>query len=181
MKTAIKYTIFSLLAAISLASCNSGETLQTYFVDRQETIDFMSADIPTSIVIMDETTLTKEQKAAYKSVQRLNFLGYKTTESNLATYTTELAKVQTILSDVKYTELMEFNDSGNKIVIKYLGDDDSAEEIIVFASSKETGFGIVRVLGDSMRPEEMATLVSAIQNTNFEDSSQLKGIIDFFK
>ncbi|OBX22276.1 MULTISPECIES: DUF4252 domain-containing protein [Bizionia] len=181
MKKSIKYTLFSLLVAMSLISCNSGESLQTYFVDNQEKADFVTADIPTSIVELDEATLTDEQKEAYKSVQRLNFLGFKASETNMATYNTELAKVKAILSDVKYTELMEFRDSGMTFVISYLGDDDSAEEVIVFGSSKEMGFGVVRILGDNMRPEQIGTLASAVQNTNFEDSDQLKDIVNFFK
>ncbi len=180
MKQSIKYTVFSLLAFISLVSCNNGESLQTYFVDHQETADFISADIPTSVVSLDETTITDDQKAAYNSVQRLNFLGYKMNDTNMATYTTELAKVKSILNNVKYNELLEFSDSGNKFVVKYLGDDESAEEVIVFASSKEMGFGIVRILGNNMRPEQMATLASAVQNAEF-DQSQLQGITDFFK
>lgn len=180
MKQSIKYTLFSLLAVMMLVSCNNGESLQTYFVDNQETPDFISVDLPTSVVNLDESTLTAEQKEAYKSVKRLNFLGYKVKEQDLDLYNAELAKVKNILSNEKYIDLIEFRDSGTRVVVKYLGDDDSAEEVIVFASSAEMGFGIVRVLGDNMRPEQMATLVDAVQNADF-DESQLNGITDFFK
>ncbi len=180
MRSSIKNTLFSLLALIVLVSCNNGESLQTYFVDNQESADFLSADLPTSIVKIDEMSLSKEQKEAYKSVKRLNFLGYKATESNKENYSAELSKVKSILKDKKYNDLIEFNDKAAKIIVKYIGDDDSADEFIVFASSKETGFGIVRILGDDMRPEKMATLVDAMQNADF-DESQLNGITDFFK
>jgi hypothetical protein len=180
MRSSIKNILFSLLALIMLVSCNNGESLQTYFVDNQESADFLSADLPTSIVKIDEMSLSEEQKEAYKSVKRLNFLGYKATESNKETYSAELSKVKSILKDKKYNDLIEFNDKAAKIIVKYIGDDDSADEFIVFASSKETGFGIVRILGDDMRPEKMATLVDAMQNADF-DESQLNGITDFFK
>jgi len=180
MKSSIKNILFSLLALIVLVSCNNGESLQTYFVDNQESADFLSADLPTSIVKIDEMSLSEEQKEAYKSVKRLNFLGYKATESNKENYSAELSKVKSILKDKKYNDLIEFNDKAAKIIVKYIGDDDSADEFIVFASSKETGFGIVRILGDDMRPEKMATLVDAMQNADF-DESQLNGITDFFK
>lgn len=180
MRSSIKNILFSLLALIMLVSCNNGESLQTYFVDNQETADFLSADLPTSIVKIDEMSLSEEQKEAYKSVKRLNFLGYKATESNKENYSAELSKVKSILKDKKYNDLIEFNDKAAKIIVKYIGDDDSADEFIVFASSKETGFGIVRILGDDMRPEKMATLVDAMQNADF-DESQLNGITDFFK
>lgn len=75
---------------------------------------------------------------------------------------------------------MEFNDRKAKIVVKYLGDDDYADEFVVLASSKDFGFGIVRVLGDHMSPEKMMTLADAMKNSDI-DESQLRGIMDFFK
>ncbi|MCX7547543.1 DUF4252 domain-containing protein [Xanthomarina sp. F1114] len=179
MNSSIKTTLFSLLALIMLVSCNNGESLQTYFVDHQETPDFISADIPTTIVELDETSLTEEQKEAYKSVKRLNFLGFKITDSNQDVYTKELAKVKSILSNKKYIELIEFNDKTAKVIVKYIGDDDAAEEFIVFTSSKDMGFGIVRVLGSNMRPEKMATLVDAVQKADI-DSSQFEDVLGFF-
>lgn len=180
MNPSIKLTFFSLLACIMLVSCNNGESLQTYFVDNQETPDFISADIPTTIVELDQTILTEDQKEAYNSVKRLNFLGFKLTENNQDAYAQELSKVKSILNDKKYIELMEFNDRAAKVVVKYIGDDDAADEFIVFTSSKDMGFGIVRILGNDMRPEKMATLVNAIQNADI-DSSQLEDIAGFFK
>lgn len=178
--SSIKKILFSLLACIMLVSCNNSESLQTYFVDNQETPDFISADVPTTIVKLDETSLTEEQKEAYNSVKRLNFLGYKKKENNLDSYNLELEKVTSILKNKKYNDLIEFNDKAAKVIVKYIGDDDTAEEFVVFASSKDMGFGIVRILGNDMRPEKMATLVSAVQNADFDDS-QLSGITDFFK
>ena len=180
MNPSIKLTFFSLLACIMLVSCNNGESLQTYFVDNQETPDFISADIPSTIVELDQTTLTEDQKEAYNSVKRLNFLGFKLTENNHDVYAQELSKVTSILNDTKYMELMEFNDRAAKVVVKYIGDDDTAEEFIVFTSSKDMGFGIVRILGNDMRPEKIATLVNAIQNSDL-DSSQFEDIAGFFK
>ena len=84
MKTSIKTKLFGLLALIVLVSCNNGPSLQTYFVDNQESADFITADIPTSVVSLDETTLSEKQKVAYNSVKRLNFLGYKKNETNAA-------------------------------------------------------------------------------------------------
>ena len=75
---------------------------------------------------------------------------------------------------------MEFNDKSAKIIVKYLGNDDKAEEFIVFASSKDMGFGIVRILGNNMSPEKMMTLADAMKNSKI-DESQLGGIMNFFK
>lgn len=180
MKTSIRTIFYGLLAGILLVSCDNGPTLQTYFVDNQESANFISADIPTSVVTLDETELSEDQKEAYNSLQKLNFLGYKMNESNSNEYKAELEKVKLILQDKKYIELMEFRDKAMKFEIKYIGDDDSAEEVVIFANSPDVGFGIVRVLGNDMRPEKIATLANAVQSADF-DESQLNGITDFFK
>jgi hypothetical protein len=180
MTLSIKKSLFGLLAFILLVGCNNGESLQTYFVDNQETPDFISVDIPTTILELDKISLSNDQKEAYNSVKKLNFLGFKLTESNKDVYVQELSKVKSILNDKKYIELLEFNDRAAKVIVKYIGDDDAAEEFIVFSSSKDMGFGIVRILGNDMRPEKMATLVSAIQNADI-DSSQFESIAGFFK
>lgn len=183
MKTSIKTICYSLLACILLVSCNNGPTLQTYFVDNQESPNFISADIPTSVVTLDESTLDDDQKEAYKSLKKLNFLGYKLDDGNSEIYNTELVKVKSILKDKKYIELMEFKDKAMNFEIMYVGDDDSADEVVIFANSPDTGFGIVRVLGNNMRPEQIATLANAVQSADFDDSqlSNLDGVMDFFK
>jgi hypothetical protein len=161
-------------------SCNDKASLQRYFVDNQEAKDFLTQDIPISVLKIDESNFTKEQKEAYNSVSRLNFLGYKANETNAETLNVEIAKVKAILSDDRYIDLMEFSDKGNKIVVKYIGNDEEADEVIVFGSSKEYGFGIARVLGNDMSPDKMATLVSVLQGANV-DEGQLQDIMSFFK
>ena len=107
-------------------------------------------------------------------------MGYKLDKNNVESFNAELAKVKTILKDKKYNDLIEFNDKQAKVIVKYLGNDDNADEFVVFASSKDMGFGIVRVLGDHMIPEKMMTLADAMKSSDI-DESQLGGIMDFFK
>ncbi len=180
MQRTIKYIVFTFFAAVLLVSCNNGVSLQGYFVDNQESSGFITQDIPVSMVKIDKSKFTDAQKEAFNSVKRLNFLGYKSNETNTETYKTELAKVKTILKDKKYKELIEFSDKGRKVEVKYIGTEETADEVVIFGSAKELGFGIVRVLGDEMNPDKIATLVNAMQNAEF-DGAQLEGISDFFK
>lgn len=180
MKRTIKYIISSVLLVTLIVSCNNGTSLQRYFVDNQETGNFISQDIPISMVKIDKSAFTEDQLEAYNSVKRLNFLGYKANENNESILKAEISKVKTILSDKKYNELMEFSDKGNKISVKYIGDDDEADEVVIFGSSKEYGFGIVRVLGNGMTPDKMATLIGAMQNADI-DENQVQDIMNFFK
>ncbi|MFI1743699.1 DUF4252 domain-containing protein [Thalassobellus sediminis] len=180
MQRTINQLICTVFATVILVSCSTGVSLQSYFVDKQETKNFISQDIPLSMMKIDQTNFTKEQTVAYNSVSKLNFLGYKANENNAEELKAEIDIVKTILSNAKYNDLMEFSDKGNKIVVKYIGTDEEADEIILFGSSKELGFGVVRVLGSNMNPDKMVTLVGAIQKAGV-DKNQLTDIMNFFK
>ncbi|MFV0565063.1 MAG: DUF4252 domain-containing protein [Flavobacteriaceae bacterium] len=172
--------LFATSLFILLASCNNTPSLQRYFVDHQEAANFITQDIPISVLNIDQTRLTEAQKEAYKSVSRLNFLGYRATSQNTDSLKAELTTVKAILSQDQYNDLIEFSDKGNRIELKYIGTDDKAEEVVLFGSSPDKGFGIVRVLGNDMTPKKIITLVEVLQNSNIE-KEQLEGIFNFFK
>ena len=180
MNRTIKKAIYTLLATVILTSCSEGVSLQRYYVDNQESKNFISLDLPISMIEIDKSNFTNQQLEAYNSVNKLNFLGYKSTETDIDTYNTELAKVKKILIDAQYIDLIEFNDKGNKIVLKYLGDDEVLDEVVVFGSAKKIGFGIVRILGNDMNPNKMTTLIGVLKNANIEET-QVQNIINFFK
>ncbi|MDO5977668.1 DUF4252 domain-containing protein [Flavivirga spongiicola] len=180
MKRTIKHVLYTLFTAIILVSCASNASLQSYFVDNQEASNFISQDLPLSMVKLDQTTFSEEQKEAYNSVNKLNFLGYKANENNAEALKAEIKIIKAILKDSKYKDLMEFNDKGRKISVKYIGTDDEADEVVVFGHAKELGFAIVRVLGDDMSPDKMVTLITALQKANV-DENQVQDIMNFFK
>ncbi len=168
------------MVTVWLTSCDDGVSLQRYFVDNQESANFISQDLPLSMVKVDASKFNNDQMEAYRSVKRLNFLGFKAQEDNKERYDIELAKVKTILNNKKYNDLIEFSDKGNNIVVKYVGDDDEADEVIVFGNSKGIGFAIVRVLGNAMSPDKMITLASVLRDSNFE-ASQVGDLMNFFQ
>ncbi|MBU3821696.1 DUF4252 domain-containing protein [Flavobacteriaceae bacterium XHP0103] len=180
MQRTIKSVIVAIFAAFFLVGCNDGLTLQRYFVDHQESTNFISQDFPISMLKIDEANLTGQQKEALKSVKRLNFLGYKIDEAHVDAYSAELSKVKAILSKAKYNELADFSYQGAKVSMKYIGDDDKADEVVLFGSSKDMGFGVVRILGDEMTPDKIITLAGLMEKNNV-DTSQLGDIINFFK
>lgn len=181
MQQSIKKLIIGCLMVIALVSCDQGPTLQSYFVDNQEANNFTNIELPTSVVSFDESQLTDDQKEAYKSVRRLNFLGYNLKEGNEAEYKAEIAKVKEILKNEKYQELIRMgNKEDGSMMIKYLGSESEIDELIVFGNANDQGFGILRVLGKNMQPAKMIKLMDAMKNADI-DEDQLKGITEFFK
>ncbi|MFD2551023.1 DUF4252 domain-containing protein [Bizionia sediminis] len=181
MRLLFRYVFYCTLVILLATSCNSEETLQTYFVNNQETPHFITADVPTATIIADESILTPAQAAAFKTVRHLNFLGFNLNDTNKATYHAELEKVKTLLEHDKYQELLTFNDSGNTVTLKYVGTETKADEVIVLANSDRMGFGIIRILGSHMRPEDIGLLVAGFQNNQVENIAQLNTILNFFK
>ncbi len=181
MKQSIKKSMVMLLLGIAFTSCNQGPTLQTYYVDNELKPGFASFDVPTSFINVESVEMTDEQREAYESVDKLNVLTYIEEDTDAVEYKLELENINTILKNPKYEELMRGgNSSDGKFVVKYLGDEESIEELIVFGNANNKGFMIARVLGDDMNVSKLMSLQSVLENAKFEDT-QLTGLTDFFK
>ncbi len=180
MKTT-SYNCFSIVYIMLLlvVSCSDTPSLQRYFVDHQEAPNFITQDVPISILKIDESALTNKQQEAYQSVSRLNFLGYKQNDQNSESLNTELTTVKAILNQEQYNSLIEFRNKGIAVELKYIGNDDKVDEFVLLGVSPDMGFGIVRILGQDMTPEKMVTLVELLQKSDINEE-QFKKMFDFF-
>lgn len=181
MATSIKKLIAMLVLVTTLTSCNQNPSLQVYFVDNELKPGFTTIDIPTSLLNIEVTNLTEEQKEAYKSIDKLNMLAFVVSENNKVEYEVELKKVKEILNDPKYQELMRGgNTTDGKFSVKFIGEEDRIDELIIFGNANDKGFAIIRVLGDDMSANKVAKLYSALDTASI-DESQISQFADFFK
>ncbi|MBF8149313.1 DUF4252 domain-containing protein [Winogradskyella sp. F6397] len=181
MIQSIKKSIVMLLLVTAFTSCNQGPTLQTYYVDNELKPGFSTFDVPTSFINVEDVELTDEQKEAYESVDKLNVLTFKKEDTDAEAYKIELEKINTILKDPKYEDLMRGGNSvDGKFVVKSLGDIENIDELIIFGHAKDKGFMIARVLGDDMNANKLVSLTSILEKADF-DENQLKDLTDFFK
>jgi len=160
-----KLTNYIILIGIAIASiaCGSEASLQKYYIDSQDNKNFLSVDVPASIIKLKDD-IDPEAKAAYESLRKMNVLAFTKNETNEAEYVIEKQKVKKILKNSKFIELFRMKDKGRSVVVKYEGDDSSMDEVIVYASDKEQGFALVRILGDKMTPEKMMKLGESIKD-----------------
>ena len=166
--------------AIAIVACGGSEaSLQKYYIDSQDDKNFISVDVPASILTLQED-VEPEVKEAYKSLKKMNVLAFTKNDTNEAEYAIEKEKVKKILKNSKFTELFRMNDKGRSVVIKYEGDDDSMDEVIVYAADKDQGFALVRVLGDKMTAEKMLKLTESIKDVD-SDNIGIKQLEGFFK
>lgn len=170
-----------LFLVAAFTSCNQGPTLQTYYVDNELKPGFASFDVPTSFINVEDIEMTDDQVEAYNSVDKLNVLTYIEENTDDAEYKAELEKVKAILKNPKYEELMRGgNSTDGKFVVKFLGEVDNIDELIIFGNANNKGFAIARILGDDMNAGKLMSLQSVLQNAKFEDTN-LNGLTDFFK
>lgn len=170
----------ALIFSIFLISCNSEPTLQKYFVENTENKNFVALDVSPDILNVDKTKLSVAQIDALKSFDKINVLAFKLNETNKAEFETERAKVDLILQDKKYQQLMKFGSGKEGASVSFVGSDEHIEEFVFYANKKENGFAVVRILGKDMNPTSVMTMMSVLQQSNI-DLEQLKPLQQLMK
>lgn len=158
--------LVALITLVLVTSCSSNQSMQEYYIANADNPHFLSLDVPASILNLDYTELNSEQKEALSSLKKLNILAFKKTDSNEAAYVLEKEKIKTILKNGKFVDLMKLNTSYGKGEVKYLGKEDAIDEVIIYGSSDDKGFAIIRVLGNNMNPAHLVQLLQTIQNSD---------------
>ena len=152
-----------LFIGTALVSCDNQTSLQEYYVENQENKQFLAIDIPASLLTGDNTALDAEQKATLETIKKINLLGYPLNDKNKGSFEEEKEKLTAILQDQKYQTLMKYGGGNRSAQLYYLGEEDAIDELIVFGSDEERGFGIARVLGDDMDPEALIKLFRSFE------------------
>lgn len=170
----------ALIISLFLISCNSEPTLQKYFVENTENKNFVALDVSPDILNVDKTKLSVAQIDALKSFDKMNVLAFRLNETNKAEFETERAKVDLILKDKKYQQLMKFGSGKEGASVSFVGTDEHIEEFVFYANKKENGFAVVRILGKDMNPTSVMTMMSVLQQSNI-DLEQLKPLQQLLK
>lgn len=174
MKIIIKSSV---ILSLFLMSCTSEPSLQKYFVEKSENKNFISFDVSPSILNVDQTKLSEEQKAALKSFEKMNVLAFKLNDKNHTDFSTERQEVNLILKNEKYQQLMKFGSGKEGASISYVGEDNHINEFILYGNKKDAGFAVVRILGKDMNPNNIMTLISIMKDSKM-NLDQLKPLQD---
>ena len=180
MRSLLYLTVILVTIACSLVSCSSKPSLEKYFVNSSDQKNFMTLDIAPSFIKADSLNLSAPEKEALKSLKKLNVLIYKKDSLDPAKYDGEREKVKNILKDEQYEQLMKFGSSGKGASLTILEEGKSINEFVIFMYEKDNGFGVIRVLGEDMNPNNILTLAELIQKVgiNQEELKPLMNIWD---
>lgn len=178
----MKNKIIIALTLLVLISCNQQPTLQRYFVDSKEKSDFISLDISPDILKLKSKNLEASSKLddVLNTIKKVNILVLKKEDGKENFYKAEKQKVKQILKNTSYKQLFRANHKRGNISVKYMGEEDAIDEVIVFAAgNKEDAFVIFRLLGDNINPEKVMALAQDIQVD--KDSNDVRKIEDFLR
>jgi hypothetical protein len=162
------YWVLALVIGFTISSCSSEQSLQQYFIASSENPNFMSFDLPSSLLNLEKAELSETQKKAARSLKKLNILAFQKKENNVADYEVQKAAIKTILKSSDFSELMKMNTSFGKATIQLKGDDDTIDEIVIYGDNDEKGLILVRVLGDDMNPASFVQLIQAMEKSDFD-------------
>lgn len=177
----MKNSVFILvLLCLGFVSCNNESSLQEFYVAHQNDNQYMAFDIPVSLLTGDNSALTAEQKATMETIKKVNILGFPLKGENKGEYEAEKERLTSILKADKYQQLMRYGGGTRKAELYYLGEEDAIDELIVFGSDDEKGFGIARLTGNDMNPEDLIRLLKSFEKgeLNLAGFPKLEGFLD---
>ena len=174
-------SIYSLviIGIFLLSSCNNEPSLQKYFVENTENKNFIALDLSPSMLNVDNSKLSTDENEALKSFEKVNILAFKLNDSNKAEFEIERTKLNKILKEEKYQQLMKFGSGKDGASVSFVGETEHIDEFVFYANKKENGFAVVRVMGKDMNPTGILTLMSVLKNANV-DLEQLKPLQQMF-
>lgn len=178
ISTFIKSALGSLAILLLVSACSDTPSLQEYYVNNSENPNFLALDVPANILNLEEADLDETQVEALRSLKKLNILAFRKTDENTQAFQEERATVDKILKDSDFKELMKLNSKYAKGVIKIKGEGDAIDEVIIYGTSEDKGFALIRVLGDDMNPAHLMNLMNAIEDADFNGEG-LGEIADF--
>jgi hypothetical protein len=176
----VKYIyILVIIGIFLLSSCNNEPSLQKYFVENTENKNFNALDLSPSMLNVDSSKLSTDENEALNSFEKVNILAFKLNDSNKAEFEIERTKLNKILKEEKYQQLMKFGSGKDGASVSFVGETEHIDEFVFYANKKENGFAVVRVMGKDMNPTVILTLMSVLKNANV-DLEQLKPLQQMF-
>ncbi|WP_396634206.1 DUF4252 domain-containing protein [Maribacter sp. R86514] len=174
------YWAIMVVIGLAITSCSSEQSLQQYYIANAENPNFMSFDLPSSLLNLETANLTESEKEAASSLKKLNILAFQKKPENEADYLVQKNAINSILKGDDFSELMKMNTPFGKATIQLKGDDDIIDELVIYGDNDEKGLVLVRVLGDNMNPASLMQLIKAVEKSDYKGKG-LEQLEDLFK
>jgi len=178
-KSTIKLIGLFLFTALFMVACDSYPSLQKYYVDSKENNEFISVDLPASIIQLKDTEVSDDIKQTLETIKKVNFLALQITDENQELFEAEKVKVKAILKNPQFKQVARMNMNGSNLSMSYIGEENAIDEVVIYGADKTQGFALVRVLGENMNPADILKLTQEIKIDG--DSPEMKQLGSIFK
>lgn len=179
MKKVIVNTLGLVILASLIFSCNNDKSMQQFIVNQQEKSDIISVDIPISMLALNEELQDAEAIEALESVKKATILAYQIKDSDNTRYLADKEQLKQILKQNKYAELLRYGKGTEGAKVYMVGEENSIDELIIFANNDSLGWLVLRLLGDDMQPEK---IIQLMQKIDLKDSDiDLSQFVDLLK
>lgn len=168
-----------ILGATIFSAC-SEKSLQKYLVEKQDDDKFVKIDLATSLLQGKNSDFSEAEKDILKTIKKINIVAYPIKKGDTADFQKEKKELTDILDQERYKELTRFKSNSWDATLKYTGEEDALDEVIVFASDNRKGFAVFRLLGDNMRPDQMLQLMRAAERGEM-DILKVGGFTEIFR
>lgn len=174
-----KNLIGLIVIGMTVTSCGE-KSLQKYLVEKQDDVKFVKLDLATSLLEGKNSNFTEEERDILNTIKKVNVVAYPIKNGDTVDYIIEKKELEAILSQERYKELTRIRSNDWNASIKYTGDEEAIDEMILYANDNVRGFAVFRLLGDNMRPDQMLKLMDAAERGDL-DFSKLGGFESIFK
>lgn len=176
----MKKIIILLFATVITYSCQKDANIEQFMVNRQENSQVTSFDITPEMLQFKEGIISPENKELLQTVRKANIMFYKTDTLNKDTYTKDIQILKNIFKNKKYQEIARFGKGTNAIKIYSVGKDvEHLNEVIIVGNDDTKGWGLARITGKNMNPQQLLTLIDDIDWTQKNLNTSV--IESFFK
>jgi hypothetical protein len=173
----VKYFISLLFIVLGLVSCTE-KSLQKYLVEKQDDEHFVKMDLAASLLQGAENNFSEEETKTLSTIKKVNVVAYPISNGDTINFEKERTDIKAILAQEQYKELARINNDHWDVTLKYTGEEDAINEVIIFGSDEKRGFAVFRVLGKNMRPDQILNLLQTAdkKDLDFSKFGSLDGI-----
>lgn len=158
MKNLISIVCISVL----LMSCNSEPSLQHYLVDKENSSEFISASLPTNMLLKNLDNLNSEEKTSFEKIKKINVLALPKSKSE-AILEEERNELKTILNNPMYESLLNYSSGDKEARLMFLGTEDKIDELIFFGYDSDIGMLLLRMRGDDVNANDIYQITQSAQ------------------
>jgi hypothetical protein len=161
----MKKLICLLSCIFIVGACNDKKSLQEYFVEKENSAQFISASLPTGTLFQNLDSLSAEQNNSLKKIEKINLLALSKNKDSVLLQK-ERRDLKLILNQPDYEPLISFSSGNREAKLLYVGTENEIDELIFFGFDSELGLLLLRMRGNDVNASDIYQISQSAQSLN---------------